>query len=52
MRINKINHQRGNALIFYQVLSTNSLRKCMVSMEIRQENLYVDIGARDWGLKS
>ena len=35
-------HQRHNALIFYQILPTNSLRKCM---EIRQENLYVDIGA-------
>ena len=31
-----------NALIFYQILSTNSLRKCM---EITQENLGVDIEA-------
>ena len=30
------------ALIFKQILSTNSLRKCM---EISLENLYVDIGA-------
>ena len=28
--------------IFYQILSTNSLRKCM---EISLENFYVDIGA-------
>ena len=31
-----------NALIFYQILSTNSLRKCM---ETSLRNLYVDIGA-------
>ena len=30
-----------NALIFYQILITNSLRKCM---EITKENLHVDIG--------
>ena len=43
MRINKNNvHQRKNALIFYQILSINSLRKCM---EISSENLYVDTGA-------
>ena len=30
-----------NALIFYQILITNSLRK---SMEITKENLHVDIG--------
>ena len=30
-----------NALIFYQILITNSLRKCM---EITMENLPVDIG--------
>ena len=36
----RINIPKGNALIFYQILSTNSLRKCMVS--IRLENLYVD----------
>ena len=35
-------HQRENALIFYQILFTNSLRKCM---EISVENLFVDIGA-------
>ena len=28
-----------NALIYYQILSTNSLRKCI---EISLENLYVD----------
>ena len=43
MRIIKINdHPRENTLIFEQILSTNSLRKCM---EIRLENLYVDTGA-------
>ena len=32
MRIN--DHQRENALIFYQILSTFSLRKCMgISLE-------------------
>ena len=31
----------NNDLIFYQILSTNSLRKCM---EISLENFYVDIG--------
>ena len=41
MRINTCDHQRGNALIFYQILSTNSLRKCV---DISLENLYVDIG--------
>ena len=29
-----------NALIFYQILLTNSLRKCM---EITMQNLHVDI---------
>ena len=33
---------RENALIFEQILSTNSVRKCM---EISLENLYVDSGA-------
>ena len=43
MRFNRMNdHLRENALIFYQILSTNSLRKCT---EISLENLYVDIGA-------
>ena len=43
MRINKNNdHPSKNALIFYQILSTHSLRKCM---EISLENLYVDTGA-------
>ena len=31
-----------NALIYYQILSTYSLRKCI---EISLENLYVDTGA-------
>ena len=31
-----------NALIFYQILPTNSLRKCM---ETSLGNLYMDIGA-------
>ena len=35
-------HQRENALIFYQILSTNSLMQCM---ETSLENLYLDIGA-------
>ena len=41
MRINTCDHQRENALIFYQILSTNSLRKCV---DISLENLYMDIG--------
>ena len=41
--VNLLNdHQRENGLIYYQILSTNSLRKCM---EISLENLYVDTGA-------
>ena len=39
MRINKMNTYCF-ALIFYQILSTHSLRKCM---KISLENLYVDI---------
>ena len=35
-------HLRENALIFYQILPTNSFRKCM---EISLENVYVDIVA-------
>ena len=35
-------HQRKNALILYQILLTDSLRRCM---EIRLKNLYVDIWA-------
>ena len=31
----------NNDLIFYQILSTNFLRKCI---EISLENFYVDIG--------
>ena len=42
VRINEKNHKRENALIFYQILSTNSLRKCI---ETSLENFYVDIGA-------
>ena len=34
--------QSEKSLIFYQILSTNSIRKCI---EISLENLYVDIGA-------
>ena len=41
-RINKNDEQRRNALIFYQVLSTDSVRQFM---EISVENLYLDIGA-------
>ena len=43
MRINKNDHLRENALIFYQILSTHSLRKCI---EIRKENLYMYTGAQ------
>ena len=43
MRINKMITKR-KILIFYQILSTNSSRKCM---EISLENLYVDIGTVD-----
>ena len=43
LRVNKNNdHLRENALIYYQTLLTNSLKKCM---KIGMENLYVDIGA-------
>ena len=41
MRINKNDHQGENTLIFYQILLTDSLRKCM---KTSLENLYVDIG--------
>ena len=41
MRINTCDHQRENALIFFQILSTSSLRKCV---DISLENLYADIG--------
>ena len=41
MRINKMITKK-KSLIFYQFLSTNSVRKCM---EISLENLFVDIGA-------
>ena len=36
-----MDHQMKNALIFYQILSTNYLRK---RMETSLENLCVDIG--------
>ena len=42
MRVHRIIDQGKKAVIFYQILSTNSLRKCM---EISREKLYVDIGA-------
>ena len=41
MRIGKM-ITKGKIVIFYQILSTNPVRKCM---EISLENLYVDIGA-------
>ena len=47
MRMNKTKHERRNVLIFYQILSTNSLTKCM---EISLENLYVDIGMKELSL--
>ena len=43
MSVDKMVTKGENALIFYQILSTNSSRKCKV---IRQENLYVDIAGR------
>ena len=43
IRVHRIINQGKKALIFYQILSTNSLRKCM---EISLENSYVDIGAK------
>ena len=33
-------HLKENSLIFYQILSANSLKKCV---EVITENLYVDI---------
>ena len=42
MRINKIITEEKKALIFYQMLSTHSLKKYI---EISLENLYVDIGS-------
>ena len=47
MRIKKTKNESGNVLIFYQILSTYSLRKCM---EISLENLYVDIGVKELSL--
>ena len=38
--ITLLEDKRENALIFYQILSTNSLRKCM---ENSLKNLYVKI---------
>ena len=43
MRFNKMITSGENALIFYQILSTNSLKKCM---EINLENLQLDIGLK------
>ena len=42
MRIKKNNYKSENALIFYQILSTNSLRK---RIKISLENFCVDIRA-------
>ena len=43
MRIDKNGHQRKNALTIFQILPTNSVRKCI---EISLENLYATIGAK------
>ena len=37
-----ITKEKNNALIFYEILSTYSLKKCI---KISLENLLVDIGA-------
>ena len=42
MRIHKMITQEKGKMIYYQILSTHSLRKCI---EISLENLYVDTGA-------
>ena len=42
MRINKIITKGKRFDLFYQILFTHSVRKCI---EISLENLYVDIGA-------
>ena len=43
MRTDKINdHEEGDPLVFYQILSTCYFRKCI---EIIVENLFVDIEA-------
>ena len=42
MRINNDDHLKKNALIFYQILPTNSERKCT---EISWENLPADSGS-------
>ena len=42
MRVKKMITKEKNALICYQTLPTNSVRK---SMKISMENLFVDIGA-------
>ena len=42
MRIDKMITKVEIALIFYKILSTHSLKRCM---EVSLENLYVDIGA-------
>ena len=44
MRIHN-DHLKENVLIFNQILSTDSLRKCTVCIEIILENLHVDTGA-------
>ena len=42
MRIDKMITKVEIALIFYKILSTHSLKRCM---EVSLENLYVGIGA-------
>ena len=42
MRIDKMITKVEIALIFYKILSTHSLKRCM---EVSLENFYVDIGA-------
>ena len=45
MRINKIFHQRENALIIYQILPTDSVRKIMYRDQLGE------FVSRYWGLK-
>ena len=43
----KINDLKKNTSIFYQILSTNSSRTCMMC-EISLENLYADIWVKEF----